>query len=171
MEGGYLQRKRNPPQSRANSLAHFSQPVGTIHESRRQTGTWRALGSYSTIASCGVKLMTCKSCSSENQRRFSSEIIIHFSGLKNLDKPAVFVFPKLLICLECGFTEFDLPETELHQIGEGAGAHGTASCPTHGWSFDLSEVAAGLPFRSREIETREPAADKPLTLKNTFYRQ
>jgi len=151
-------------------MAHFSQPVGTIHESRRQTGTWRAVGSYSTMASRGVKLMTCKSCSSENQRRFSSEIIIHFSGLKNLDKPAVFAFPKLLVCLECGFGEFDLRETELQQVGEAAGARGTASCPTQGWSFDLSQVAAVLPFRSGEIEIRESAADKPLAVKNGFYR-
>lgn len=100
--------------------------------------------------------MRCKSCSSENQQEFSSEIIIHFSGLMNLDKPAVFAFPKVQVCPKCGFTEFDLPETTLRQLGEGATAPATSTSPTQGWSFDL---------------TRESAADKPLTIKNSFYRQ
>ena len=114
--------------------------------------------------------MKCKSCSSENQRNFSSEIIVHFSGLKNLDTAPVFVFPQLLICLDCGFTEFAMPEDELRILGEGVSAHGTTTCPTRGWSFDLSEVTAGLPFRTGEIATRESAADKPLAQKNSFYR-
>ena len=29
------------------------------------------------------------------------------------DKPAVFVFPELLVCLRCGTTQFVIPETEL----------------------------------------------------------
>ena len=37
-------------------------------------------------------------------------IAIHFPGLKGLDKPVVWVFPKLLVCLNCGFTEFVVPK-------------------------------------------------------------
>jgi hypothetical protein len=114
--------------------------------------------------------MTCKSCSSENQRKFSSEIIVHFAGLKNLDTPPVFVFPKLLVCLDCGFTEFAIPEAEVCRLGLGATAHGESARPTQEWSFDLSDVAAGLPFRSSEVEIRESVADKPLAMKNGFYR-
>jgi hypothetical protein len=114
--------------------------------------------------------MKCKSCSSENQRRFNSEINVHLPGLKNLDRPPVFVFPKLLVCLDCGFAEFAIPEAELHLLGQGAPGLGTTTCPTQGWSFDLSEVAAGLPFRTCEIETREGTADKPLAMKDGFYR-
>lgn len=114
--------------------------------------------------------MTCKSCSSENQRNFSSEIIVHFSGLKNLDTPPVFVFPKLLVCLDCGFTEFVIPEGEVCLLGQAAPELGAPSHPTQGWSFDLTEVAAGLPFRSSESEIRKPAADKPLAMKDGFYR-
>jgi hypothetical protein len=40
-------------------------------------------------------------------------MIIHFNGLKNVDKPGVFVFPKPLICLDCGFLGFTLSTTEL----------------------------------------------------------
>jgi hypothetical protein len=116
-------------------------------------------------------LMTCNSCNSENQRRFNSEINVHLPGLKNLDRPPVFVFPKLLICLDCGFTEFAIPETALRLLGEDVAASGTRTCLTQGWSFDLSEIAARPPFSCGEIETRESAADKPLAVKNSFYRQ
>ncbi len=63
--------------------------------------------------------MSCKSCKSENQSIFNGEIAIHFPGLKGLDKPIVWVFPKLVVCLDCGFTEFAIPETELRQLAEG----------------------------------------------------
>jgi len=32
--------------------------------------------------------MTCRICSSDNQAEFAAEMVIHFSGLKNLDNPA-----------------------------------------------------------------------------------
>ena len=41
---------------------------------------------------------------------------IHFVGLVNLEKPAVWVFPQLSACLDCGFTEFVIPEKELHEL-------------------------------------------------------
>ena len=63
--------------------------------------------------------MSCKSCKSENQSIFNGEIAIHFPGLKGLDKPIVWVFPKLVVCLDCGFTEFAIPDTELRQLAEG----------------------------------------------------
>jgi hypothetical protein len=63
--------------------------------------------------------MSCKSCKSENQSIFNGEIAIHFPGLKGLDKPIVWVFPKLVVCLDCGFTEFAIPEKELRQLAEG----------------------------------------------------
>jgi hypothetical protein len=62
----------------------------------------------------------CKSCSKSNQSEFSSEVCIHFPGLRNLDKPAVFVFPKIVVCLDCGHTEFTMPETELRSLAEAA---------------------------------------------------
>jgi hypothetical protein len=62
--------------------------------------------------------MFCKSCLSENQRAFSAEVAIHFPGLKGLDKPTVFVFAKFLVCLDCGFAQFVIPETELRRLAE-----------------------------------------------------
>jgi hypothetical protein len=57
--------------------------------------------------------MSCKSCKSESQSIFNAEIGVHLPGRNGLDKPLVLVFPKLLVCLDCGFTEFIVPETEL----------------------------------------------------------
>jgi hypothetical protein len=64
--------------------------------------------------------MSCKSCLSENDSNLNGEIGIHFPGLKGLNKPIVWVFPKLLVCLNCGFTEFAIPEAGLRQLVEGA---------------------------------------------------
>ena len=59
-----------------------------------------------------------RSCQSCNQSTFDGEIAIHFPGLAGLDKPLVWVFPKLLVCLNCGFTEFVVPEAELRRLVE-----------------------------------------------------
>ena len=66
------------------------------------------------------RVMSCKSCQSENRHKFSAEIAIHFPGLKGLSKPIVWIFPKLLSCLSCGLTEFEIPGTELRQLRESA---------------------------------------------------
>jgi len=50
--------------------------------------------------------MSCLSCASGNQGGFGAEINIHFLGPQNIDRPGVWAFPKLLICLDCGFSRF-----------------------------------------------------------------
>ena len=65
------------------------------------------------LASEGNPFMHCASCASNNQVEFTAEINIHFSGLKNLNKPSVLVFPKVLVCLDCGFSAFTTPEAGL----------------------------------------------------------
>jgi hypothetical protein len=60
----------------------------------------------------------CKSCLSANTRPFDSEIAIHFPGLAGLNKPHVWVFPKLTVCLDCGFAEFEIPEEQMTQLAE-----------------------------------------------------
>ena len=50
---------------------------------------------------------------------FASEISVHIVGLENVDKPTVMVFPKLLTCIDCGFTEFRMPEKELRLLTKG----------------------------------------------------
>jgi hypothetical protein len=57
--------------------------------------------------------MPCVLCGSGNQLEFPAEIMIHFSGLRNLDRPGVLVAPKVLVCLDCGFSRFTVPEGEV----------------------------------------------------------
>jgi hypothetical protein len=57
--------------------------------------------------------MSCPRCASGNQTEFTAEMMLHFRRLKNLDKPGVWLFPKVLVCLECGHSRFTAPETEL----------------------------------------------------------
>jgi hypothetical protein len=64
--------------------------------------------------------MLCPSCASGKRKQFVSEIAIHFSGLENLDKPSVFVFPTVFVCLNCGFSHFTVPDTELVLLAESA---------------------------------------------------
>jgi hypothetical protein len=47
---------------------------------------------------------------------------IHFPGLENIDKPVIWVFPKLVVCLDCGIAEFPVPGAELHLLAEGDAA-------------------------------------------------
>jgi hypothetical protein len=41
---------------------------------------------------------------------------IHFPGLKNIDKPVVWVFSEIVVCLDCGAADFVVPEGELRQL-------------------------------------------------------
>jgi hypothetical protein len=43
-------------------------------------------------------------------------------GLKGLDKPVVWVFPELIVCLDCGIAEFAVPEAELRELAKGDAA-------------------------------------------------
>jgi hypothetical protein len=61
----------------------------------------------------------CPLCRSHNQADFSSEILIHFTGFTNLDKPGVWVFPILLVCLDCGFLQSKVPASELKRLAAG----------------------------------------------------
>jgi hypothetical protein len=66
----------------------------------------------------GRDTVKCKSCGSDSQRKFTAEIGIHFPGLKNIDKPVVWVFPEVVICSDCGRAWFDVPETELSVLAK-----------------------------------------------------
>jgi len=62
--------------------------------------------------------MICKACGGRDQEECGAEVNVHIPGRKGLDKPAVLVFPKLVVCLDCGFTEFTIPENDLRLLEE-----------------------------------------------------
>ena len=64
----------------------------------------------------GLLIMHCQSCHSANQTAYPAEVNIHFPGLDGLEKPSVFVFPRLLVCLDCGYTQFTLSNIQLLQL-------------------------------------------------------
>jgi hypothetical protein len=58
----------------------------------------------------------CKWCGSLDLARFTGEVGLHFPGLKNIEKPPVFVFPQFAVCAVCGAAWFALPEAELRLL-------------------------------------------------------
>jgi hypothetical protein len=68
--------------------------------------------------------MNCMNCGSDNRQIFNGELAIHFPGFDGLDKPIVWVFPKLSVCLNCGFTEFSVPARELSVLRHGKPVEG-----------------------------------------------
>jgi hypothetical protein len=63
--------------------------------------------------------MRCVGCQSDRLNEFRSEIALHFSGRENLDKPHVFAYPKVIVCMDCGSSGFAVTETELRLLREG----------------------------------------------------
>ena len=60
--------------------------------------------------------MACISCKSANEKEFPAEINVHFPGPEGMDKPTVWVFPQLRICLDCGLTQFTMAKAEVEQL-------------------------------------------------------
>lgn len=71
--------------------------------------------------------MRCQQCSSVCSRFFNGEVALHFPGLDGLDKPIVWVFPKVSVCTDCGTAQFTIPERELEVLGTGAQVNGVVT--------------------------------------------
>ena len=67
--------------------------------------------------------MSCRLCESKGQSAFRSEICIHFPGIENLTTVPVLAYPVLIVCLHCGFTEFQIEENEMRQLAERTANH------------------------------------------------
>ena len=61
-------------------------------------------------------MSSCKICQSAAQAEFPAEIDVHFPGRENFTKPAVWLFPRLLVCLHCGFVEFEVEKEDLQKL-------------------------------------------------------
>ena len=58
--------------------------------------------------------MPCPSCGSNNVRIFKGEIAVRYPGLERTDGPPVWVFPELVLCLDCDNALFAVPGARLH---------------------------------------------------------
>jgi len=88
--------------------------------------------------------VTCKSCGSDKQSKFTAEIAIHFPGLSGLEKPIVWVFPKVFVCLNCG--PADLTRQFAPQTLSCGGFLVTNSAVTS-WCIPVTVEIAELPRR------------------------
>jgi hypothetical protein len=64
----------------------------------------------------------CKSCGSQNIRKFKGELAVLLPGSENLAQPTVLVWSELLVCLACGAGQFVVPERELLILAERSAA-------------------------------------------------
>jgi hypothetical protein len=64
--------------------------------------------------------MSCLLCASNHQAEFSAEMMIHLTSFKHLDQTDVLLFPKLLLCLDCGFAQFTATHDTLAQLAKPA---------------------------------------------------
>jgi hypothetical protein len=63
--------------------------------------------------------MPCAVCTSVNEAEFTTEMLIHFRGIGNIDNPGVLAFPKVSICLDCGSSRFNTPDDDLRLLKNG----------------------------------------------------
>jgi hypothetical protein len=66
-------------------------------------------------------LSICNSCASDNLAEFDSEVNIHFPGSRKLEKPSIFVFPKIIVCLNCGSLRSNLSPEETRALKKSVG--------------------------------------------------
>jgi hypothetical protein len=73
---------------------------------------------HATLLCYSVYVMACTLCESPDRRVFTAEMNIHFPGRENLDKPTVWAFPPVIICVNCGCGELMLHDEPLRQLKE-----------------------------------------------------
>ena len=66
--------------------------------------------------------MACTGCLSHNQVEMNTEINIHYSSVAYPGNPGIFVFPTVMICLDCGVSQFIVGEDELAEIAAHTGS-------------------------------------------------
>ncbi len=60
----------------------------------------------------------CGSCRSRNQTQLSAEMMLHCAG-RVLDRPGVLAFSKVVVCLDCGFSQFTFSKAKVLELRSG----------------------------------------------------
>jgi hypothetical protein len=58
----------------------------------------------------------CRLCASVNLTELDAKVNLHLPHLNGSGMSAVSAFPKLVVCLDCGFARFYLSAKELHLL-------------------------------------------------------
>ena len=63
--------------------------------------------------------MPCRLCQSANLQLFPTEIAFHAPPGAPLNLPHLLYFPQVLVCFNCGFAEFSIPEEMVRKLPPG----------------------------------------------------
>jgi len=78
-----------------------------------------------------MKVSRCNDCASFELIELSSEVCLHFPGLKGLKVEPIFICPKIVVCTECGFVQLRLSDRELEKVKEDAAKTGIRGYVTY----------------------------------------
>jgi hypothetical protein len=84
-----------------------------VRESRIAWSILRRFDGIDIVKLGDSDIVKCKSCGSDEHKRFRAEIAIH---VPDINKPHVFVFPELFVCQHCGKAEFAIPDDQLRLL-------------------------------------------------------
>jgi hypothetical protein len=62
--------------------------------------------------------MICPNCPCHALEELSTEMMLHYVGVQKLNNSGILISPKILVCLDCGFSYFTTPENELALLRE-----------------------------------------------------
>jgi hypothetical protein len=60
--------------------------------------------------------MPCKACKSENLQKLEGELSASLPDLKGVRVPPVYVCQDVLVCLDCGFAELFIPQSQIQLL-------------------------------------------------------
>jgi hypothetical protein len=103
----------------------------------------------------------CALCQSDNHAEFAAELNLQFLGLRNLGTPSVLLFPKVSVCLDCGFSNFTTPEAELQKLK--AGSTRSGGQPTDPSRTSISQLSWET-VTSPAARVQQPPGSKPRIL-------
>lgn len=85
--------------------------IGIVHDITESKRLEEERAAVSSLAD-----RSCPSCGSANLSNLAGELALHFRGYQNLDKPRLFVYPEVVVCLDCGASKFGIPQLELDRL-------------------------------------------------------
>jgi hypothetical protein len=74
-------------------------------------------GEEANIMAADKEPVPCEICGSTRHKTLIAEMGIRCTGLAGIDKPAVWVSPHPVVCMNCGTAKFVVPEAELRLLG------------------------------------------------------
>lgn len=68
------------------------------------------------------KLTHCRACGSENLQKLHGELTATFPSIQGIKVAPIYFSQELVVCLDCGLAEVQVPAKELELFKKGKGA-------------------------------------------------